>query len=101
MGMRRSISMLRFNTLTALLTSSLLFGLLFLPPVDNASARAVGVVATVTSVDTRTGTATLTTAAGEVYTMAKDSLWNVGTRVQCERVEYATPVRLQRCLPWQ
>ena len=93
--------MLRFYTSTALLTSSLLFGLLFLPPVHNASARAVGVFATVTAVDTRTGTATLTTTAGEVYTMAKDSLWNVGTRVQCERVEDAYPVRLQRCQPWE
>lgn len=93
--------MLRLYTLTALLTSSLLFGLLVLPPAHNASARAVGVIATVTAVDTRTGTATLTTAAGEVYTLAKDSLWNVGTRVQCERVEDAIPVRLQRCLSWQ
>jgi hypothetical protein len=93
--------MLRFYTLTALLTSSLLFGLLFLPPVHNALARAVGVVATVTAVDTRTGTATLTTTTGEVYTMAKDSLWNVGTRVQCERVEDSMPVRLQRCQPWE
>jgi hypothetical protein len=93
--------MLRFYTSTALLTSSLLLGLLFLPPVHNASARAVGVVATVTAVDARTGTATLTTTAGEVYTLAKDSLWNIGSRVQCERVEDAYPVRLQRCQPWQ
>ena len=93
--------MLRFYTSTALLTSSLLLGLLFLPPAHNASARAVGVFATVTAVDTRTGTATLTTTAGEVYSMPKDSLWNVGSRVQCERVEDSTPVRLQRCQPWE
>ena len=93
--------MLRFYTSTALLTSSLLLGLLFLPPAYNASARAVGVVATVTAVDTRTGMATLTTTAGEVYSMPKDSLWNVGSRVQCERVEDSIPVRLQRCQPWE
>jgi hypothetical protein len=93
--------MLRFYTSTALLTSSLLLGLLFLPPAHNASARAVGVVATVTAVDARTGTATLTTTAGEVYSMPKASLWNVGSRVQCERVEDSIPVRLQRCQPWE
>jgi hypothetical protein len=33
--------------------------------------------------------------------MPKDSLWNVGSRVQCERVEDTLPVRLQRCQPWE
>ena len=92
--------MLRRYSLTALLTGSLMFGLLPLASVHQAVARATGVVAVVTAVDTRTGTATLTTEAGEVYTLPKATLWNTGTRVQCERVEDAAYLQLRNCQLW-
>ena len=92
--------MRRRSLVTALCTSTLLMGLVVLSP-SHLQARAVGVFATVTAIDARRGVATLTTDAGEVYPMMKDSLWQVGTRVECERVEDASQLRLQNCLPWQ
>jgi hypothetical protein len=58
-----------------------------------------GVVATVTAVDTKTGMATLTTEAGEVFDLPKETLWKVGSQVECERGDPARP-RLQNCQPW-
>jgi hypothetical protein len=38
---------------------------------------------------------------GETFTVAKDSLWKVGTKLQCDRVsDNATPY-LDRCILWQ
>ena len=93
--------MRRRSLVTALCTSTLLMGLVVLSPSNHIQARAVGVFATVTAIDASRGVATLTTDAGEVYPMFQDSLWRVGTRVECERVEDASQLRLQHCLLWQ
>ena len=94
--------MLRRYVSTALLTSSLMFGLLLLAPGPNTlQANGVGVFATVTAIDPRSGVATIATDGGEVFTIAKDSLWKVGTRVECERVADRTPSYVQHCLLWQ
>jgi len=79
-----------------------MFGLLLLAPGPNTlQANGVGVFATVTAIAPRTGIATLATDGGEVFTIAKDSLWKVGTRVECERIADTTPHRLRNCLLWQ
>jgi hypothetical protein len=79
-----------------------MFGFLLLAPGPNTlRANGVGVIATVTAIDPRTGIATLATDGGEVFTIAKDSLWKVGTRLECERVADRTPAQLQYCLLWQ
>ena len=87
---------------TALLTSSLMFGFLLLTPGPNAlQANAVGVYATITAIDPNTDVATLTTDEGLVYTMAKEGVWKVGSRVACERIADTTPNQLRHCQPWQ
>jgi hypothetical protein len=94
--------MLRRYVSTAFLSGSLLLGSLFLAP--NSSpllAKAVGEFATITSVDARTGMATLQTQGGETFTVLKDRSWTVGTRVLCDRVSDGTPHYLERCLVWQ
>jgi len=94
--------MLRRYVSTALFTGSLLFGLLLLAPGPNTlRANAIGVIATITAIDSRTGVATLATDGGEVYAMVKEGLWKVGTRVECERIADTTPTQLRHCLPWQ
>ena len=92
--------MLRRYISTAFLTGALLLGLLALSPADNALARATGVVATVTNIDAA-GTATLITDDGELFTMAREGLWQVGSRVECERFTDGEQTRLQHCVPWQ
>ena len=94
--------MLRRYISTALLTGSLMFGLLLLAPGPNAlQANAIGVFATITAIDPRSDVATLTTDGGEVYTMVKEGVWKVGSRVACERIADTTPNQLRHCLPWQ
>jgi len=94
--------MLRRYISTALLTGSLMFGFLLLTPGPTTLlANGIGVIATIKAIDPQTGIATLLTDGGEMFTMAKDSLWQIGTRVECERVADTTPARLRHCLPWQ
>jgi hypothetical protein len=94
--------MLRKYISTAFLTGALMLGLVPLATGPNAVlARATGVVATITAIDNRAGTATLTTEAGEDFTMDMSGKWKVGDRIECERVEDAPQVRLQHCQPWQ
>jgi len=94
--------MLRRYISTALLTGTLMLGFMPLATGPNALlARATGVVATITAIDRPTGATTLTTEAGEVFTMALPGTWKVGDRVECDRVEDAPQVRLQHCQPWQ
>jgi hypothetical protein len=94
--------MLRKYLSTALLPSTLMLGFVLLATGPNtALARATGVVATITAIDNRTGAATLTTEAGEEFIMDLSGKWKVGNRVECDRVEDATQVRLQHCQPWQ
>ena len=93
--------MRRRSIVTALCTSTLLMGLLVLSPSPSVQAHAVGVFATVTAIDAQRGMATLTTDGGEVFPLPKDTLWHVGTRVECERVDNNVPPRLQHCQLWQ
>jgi len=94
--------MLRKYLSTALLPGILILGFMLLATGPNTVlARATGVVATITAVDGRTGTTTLTTEAGEEFAMALPGTWKVGDRMECERVEDAPKVRLQHCQPWQ
>ena len=94
--------MLRQYISTALLTGTLVFGFVPLAAGPNALlARATGVVATITAINGRTGTTTLTTEAGEEFAMALPGTWKVGDRVECDHVEDAPQVRLQHCQPWQ
>ena len=93
--------MLRRYASAALITGSLMFGLLSVALTPGTpQANGVGVFATVTAIDTR-GIATLMTDGGEMYTLTKDTLWKVGTRLECERVADTTPHFLRHCLLWQ
>jgi hypothetical protein len=93
--------MLRRYVSTALLTGSLVFGSLLLAPSPSTlQARAVGAFATITTIDARTGMATLQVEGGETFAMPKETLWKVGTRVLCERVSDGVPHYLARCLVW-
>jgi hypothetical protein len=85
--------MIRQFVQSTLLTGTLLMGLV---PLAMAGP---GVVATVTAVDTKTDMATLTTEAGEVFDLPQETLWKVGSQVECERVDPGRP-RLQNCQPW-
>jgi len=94
--------MLRKYISAVLLMGALILGLvpLAIGP-DAVLARATGVVATITALDGSTGEATLTTETGEVFTIALPGPWKVGDRVECDRVDDAPQIRLQRCQPWQ
>ena len=67
---------------------------------DQPVPMSTGVVATITTIDAKTGMATLKTEAGEVFELPKESLWKVGAKVECDRIDNPRP-RLQRCQPWQ
>lgn len=65
--------MLRRSISTTFLSGSLLLGSLFLASSPSTLvAKAVGEFATVTTVDVRTGIATLQTQGGETFTMQMD-----------------------------
>jgi hypothetical protein len=92
------------RTCTAVLVTSLLLGGLVplsiagessLPPVSQ------GVVATITGIDDHHHMATLTTEEGEVFELPKESLWKVGSKVECDLIEAAPHARLQNCQPWE
>lgn len=93
--------MLRRYASTALLAGSLTVGLLATAFTPNSSlANGFGVLATVKSIDT-TGTATLVTDGGEMFTILSQRLWKVGTRLQCDRVSDTTPHYVKHCFLWQ
>jgi hypothetical protein len=92
------------RTCTALLmTSTLLVGLVPLATADTSGRPPVsrGVVATITRIDDHKGMATLTTEEGNVFELPKDSLWKVGSKVECNLIEAAPHPRLQDCQPWK
>jgi hypothetical protein len=92
--------MLRRYVSTALLTASLFALLLLVASPSTLLAKAVGVFATVTAIDTRTGMATIQVDGGDTFTLAKETLWKVGMRLQCDRVSDGVPHYLERCLVW-
>jgi hypothetical protein len=59
-----------------------------------------GVVATITTIDARTGLVTLQTETGEAFELPKGWRWKVGDRLECDRIEVAPRPRLQNCKPW-
>ena len=95
------------RTCTALLiTSTLILGLVPLATASDSGKAgsppvSIGVVATVTSVDVHKGMATLTTEEGNMFELPKESLWKVGSKVECDLVEAAPHPRLQHCQPWE
>jgi hypothetical protein len=60
-----------------------------------------GVVATVTSIDANTDTATLKTEEGEVFEHAEGWQWHVGHKVICYQVQFGPHPQLQKCRPWE
>ena len=86
----------------SLLTGTLLVGLVPLamagpggnPPVST------GVVATVTAVDTKTGMATLKTQDGEVFQKSKYVVGEVGSKVECDRIDEGLHLQFRNCQPW-
>jgi hypothetical protein len=86
-----------------LLTGTLLVGLVPLamagpggnPPVST------GVVARVTAVDPKTGTATLKTGDGEVFYKSKYTVGKVGSEVECDRIDEGSQPQFQNCQPWK
>ena len=60
----------------------------------------IGVVAMITTIDAKTGMATLKTEAGEVFELPKEWLWQVNAKVLCDRIDGPRP-RFQRCQPWK
>lgn len=65
---------------------------------DTPSSR--GVIATVTTIDADTSTATLQTEGGQVFEVWQRSRWTRGDKVLCDLIGGAHP-RLQRCQMWQ
>ena len=86
--------MMRHIVQSALLTGLLVVVMVPVTLAQKSDQRpdANGMVATITAIDRRTGMATLTTEAGEVFVLPKEMLWQVGDKVACERVD----IRLQR-----
>ena len=92
--------MIRQFVPTVLIAGTLLLGLVTLSNADIRTPVSTSVVATVTAIDTHNSMATLKTENGEVYELPKDSLWQVGSKVECDRVEVAPSPQLQNCQPW-
>jgi hypothetical protein len=81
----------------------LLLGWQVYPALGGDSAAAplsTGVVATITAIDAKTHSATLRTETGEVFELPQETLWQVGTKVLCDRID-AQRRRLQHCQPWE
>jgi len=60
-----------------------------------------GVVAMITTIDAKTGMATLKTEEGEVFELPKGWRWKVGDKVECDRIGAGPRPRLQHCQPWK
>lgn len=60
-----------------------------------------GVVATITTIDAKTGMATLKTEEGEVFELPKGWRWKMGDKVLCDRIGAGPRPRLQHCQPWK
>ncbi len=61
-----------------------------------------GVVATVTTIDAKTGMAILKTEAGEVFEVLQSRLWKVGDKVLCDQIdEVPSRLRFRRCRLWR
>ena len=94
--------MMRQFAQITLLTGTLLVGLVPLamagshgmPPVST------GVVAQVTAVDPKTGTATLQTEDGEVFYESKYIVGKVGSKVECDWIEEGLYPQFQNCQRW-
>ena len=87
-----------------LLTATLIAGFVSVTLAQSQSPNvpvSTGVVATITTIDAKTRMATLTTEAGEVFELPKESLWHVGHKVECDRIADARRPRLQHCQPWE
>ena len=67
---------------------------------SNSDPVSTGVVATITTLDAKTGMATLTTEAGAVFELPKEWHWHVGHKVLCDRIDAPRP-RFQHCQPWE
>ena len=95
--------MMRHVVQIALLTGILVVGIVptTLAQKGNRIPVSTGVVATVTAVDSQTGMATLTTEVGEVFVLPKETLWKVGSKVECDRIDNGSSSRLQDCKPWR
>ncbi len=91
--------MIRQFVPTALIAGTLLLGLVTLSTASPTTPVSTGVVASVIAIDAHNDIATLKTENGEVYELPKDSLWHVGSRVECDRVEIAPSPQLQNCQP--
>jgi hypothetical protein len=95
--------MMRHVVQIALLTGILVVGIVPMTLAQKGDQIPVstGVVATVTAIDSHTGMATLTTEAGEVFALPKETLWKVGSKVACDRIDNGSSSRLQDCKPWR
>ena len=51
-------------------------------------------------VDLNTGTATLQTEDGEVFYKSKYIVGEVGSKVECDRIDEGPSPRFQNCQPW-
>jgi len=61
-----------------------------------------GVVATITTIDAKTGMAALKTEGGEVFEVLKSRLWKVGDKVLCDQIdEVRSRLRFRRCRLWR
>src|SRR2546425_11930818 len=80
--------MIRQFIQVTLLTATLIGGFVSVPLAEDQESgpSSTGVVATITTIDAKTRMATLTTEAGEVFELPKESLWHVGHKVLCDRM---------------
>ena len=81
---------------------TLLSGLLVVGfvPGTLAQGRGPDVVATITAISQKTGSATLRTETGQVVRLPKSRGWKVGDKVICHRSERQRS-QLFDCRPWQ
>ena len=68
---------------------------------EGGPAVSTGAVATITTVDAKTGMATLKTEAGEVFELPKGWRLQVNAKVLCDRIGEGPRPRLQNCQPWK
>ena len=94
--------MTRHIVQSVLLTGALVVGAAtVIPAQSDRIPVSTGAVATITSIDAHRGMATLKTEAGEVFELPKETLWKVGDKVECDRIENGWQSRLQDCRPWR
>jgi hypothetical protein len=91
--------------LRQIIHGGLIAGLLVMgmtPPghADKRDPEAEGRVFTIVAIDTKTDTATLRTEDGQTVQTIASASWKAGNKVECDVINRAEGLELQKCQPW-